>query len=309
MHHFKIDIPSPDSLDTTMVKSPANVTKKANPLWDYWKYCIMDVASKDVAKFQKRLILWPPAPVKEEDKSEGDETKGNQAKEDDKNGVDMKKNNDKDKNNEGKRKRSVPKASIDADLDVVHFKFTSTLFDPFHLAGDKTRKTFAGIKHVAVDWKMTYSKWDLPAFVCCCRNRRHILGPVCPIAMAHWLSHFEDLQVFYIVLKIARSDVDEMGMYRAAEKRYQDELSARKEDPILQETIQDWSDSQVTLLREQKAQMKRPAAAVIREWMDHFRRRCPFISLAEALAYETHKPPISHSNTDIFFNPHRDCQV
>lgn len=180
-----------------------------------------------------------------------------------------------DKKEKEKKKPVGLKASIDADLDVVHFRFSGTAFNPYLLALEKNRKVFAGIKSVAVDWKINGVNWDIPPFTCLCRQQQH-LPFVCPFTTAKWLSYFEDVEVFYVILKITRKDIDEGGMYHEAKQRFRQGLRERRENPILRETVRDWAKDEATLLHKMFQVIVGPAPIAIREWTSYFRRRCSF---------------------------------
>lgn len=339
MHHFRIAMPSLGGEEPIMTMYPGHATKQNYPAWrDFWKFRYVDSAACYVVRLEKRLIIWP-APFskdeekkdeekKDEEKNDEDEKMDEVKKEDNEEKMDEEKNDEKkvevkdedevkveekkvdkkkvDKKEKEKKKPVGLKASIDADLDVVHFRFSGTAFNPYLLALEKNRKVFAGIKSVAVDWKINGVNWDIPPFTCLCRQQQH-LPFVCPFTTAKWLSYFEDVEVFYVILKITRKDIDEGGMYHEAKQRFRQGLRERRENPILRETVRDWAKDEATLLHKMFQVIVGPAPIAIREWTSYFRRRCSFFP-SPTLRHETYELYIPHPNTNIFsFNSCRDC--
>lgn len=255
IHRLKIDMPSTDRGpdDQVMKVSPVKATKKDAPLWrEFWNFSAVDITARAVAAPEKRLTVWQPDEAKANRlKALADSAKGDKA-----------------------RLRYTTKVTIDADRDVVHFKFTCDLFDPY-LPRQLNQGLFTGIKRVAVDWKViTRGYKEFQPFQCFCSAGMQNRHPLCHYSMGQWLSYFKDVEVFYLVLKLTRKEINEKGMLRACERRFNAKYRKRLVDPMLRNTLRGWFERKLESMEKRKQLMQRPAAAVISQWNDHFRRKC-----------------------------------
>ena len=252
MHHMKITMPSGD--DQVMEVSPVTGTKNGNHAsMDHWNFSAFDSIAREVAALDRRVTIWQPDKAK----------------------INRLKARAKSKNGGEEPLRYANKVTINADIDVVHYKFAGDIFEPF-LPHILNQPLFTGIKRVAVDWNtLPVLVRDFQPFQCFCGRVFHI---VCPESIAKWLSHFKNIEVFYFVVKLTNDGINGTAIMEAGLRRLFTEHQTHRDDPILEDTARTFTNAWRQLSERLRALLAQPLAPFLRGYMELIKGKCFFTS-------------------------------
>ncbi len=208
-HRFKLIVPSVFANGGVVMSiEPINPSADKDPsVWrDAWNCSAVDnIAREVVGPLENRVLLWQfgrrgsrrnveDAVINVEDTPRNVE-------------------NAASREAESLRPRHGCKATIDGSRDLVLFRLAGEDLDPWLLARAENRRLMRGIARVAIEWKNPsgpWRGWNVPPFNCTCNGvLSHSSQVYCHSSLAKFLSLFQDMETFYIILRISRKQIDE----------------------------------------------------------------------------------------------------